>query len=129
MQTRRHFIGNVATGLAGSLATSHALGANNRIRIGVIGMGERGVQLTREATACANTEFVAAADVYTRRLDEARSLVAKNGEAGFTGYADYRALLEDKSIDAVLIAKNLGRMKQADLKRCDLLGMADQRAY
>ena len=104
MQTRRHFIGNVATGLAGSLATGHALAANNRIRIGVIGMGERGVQLTREAIACPNTEFVAAADVYTRRLDEAKSLVAKGGEAGFTGYADYRALLEDKSINAVLIA-------------------------
>ena len=73
MQTRRHFIGNVATGLAGSLATGHALGANNRIRIGVIGMGERGVQLTREAIACPNTEFVAAADVYSRRVDEARA--------------------------------------------------------
>ena len=104
MQTRRHFIGNVATGLAGSLATGHALGANNRIRVGVIGMGERGVQLTREAMACSNVEFVAAADVYSRRLDEARSLVANCNEPGFKGYADYRALLEDKSIDAVLIA-------------------------
>ena len=104
VQTRRHFIGNVATGLAGGLATGRALGANNRIRLGVIGMGERGVQLTREATACPNTEFVAAADVYARRLDEAKSLVAKTGEAGVTGYSDYRTLLEDKSIDAVLIA-------------------------
>jgi len=104
VQTRRHFIGNVATGLAGSLATGRALGANNRIRIGVIGMGERGVQLTREATSCPNTELVAAADVYSRRLDEAKSLVAKGGESTFTGYSDYRALLEDKSIDAVLIA-------------------------
>ena len=63
MQTRRHFIGNVATGLAGSLATGRALGANNRIRIGVIGMGERGVQLTREAISCPNIDFAAAADV------------------------------------------------------------------
>jgi len=104
VQTRRHFIGNVATGLAGSIATGRALGANDRLRVGVIGMGERGVQLTREATACPNVDFVAAADVYSRRLDEARSMVAKASQPGFAGYADYRALLEDKSIDAVLIA-------------------------
>ncbi len=104
MQTRRHFIGNVATGLAGSLATSRALGANNRIRLGVIGMGERGVQLTREAIACPNIDFVAAADVYSRRLDEAKSLVPAGANSEFAAHTDYRALLEDKSIDAVLIA-------------------------
>ena len=99
MQTRRHFIGNVASGLAGSLTTGHAPGANSRIRFGVIGMGERGLQLTRELIACGNTEFAAAADVYSRRLDEAKSL-----GASVAGFSDYRALLDDKSIDAVLIA-------------------------
>jgi predicted dehydrogenase len=103
VQTRRHFIGNVATGLAGSLTAGRALGANNRIRIGVIGAGERGIQLVREAIACPDTDFVAAADVYSRRLEEAKSLSAK-GVGTFTGYSDYRQLLEDKSIDAVLIA-------------------------
>jgi predicted dehydrogenase len=98
VQTRRHFIGNVA--IAGSMATGRALGANSRVRFGVIGMGERGLQLAREAMACPNTEFVAAADVYSRRIEEAKSL----GAAGFAGYSDYRSLLEDKSIDAVLIA-------------------------
>ncbi|HVV46580.1 MAG TPA: Gfo/Idh/MocA family oxidoreductase [Bryobacteraceae bacterium] len=101
MQTRRHFIGNVAIA-SGSIATRSALGANKRIRFATIGMGERGVQLTREAMACPDTEFVAAADVYSRRLDEARSLAGNR--ADFAGHADYRALLEDKSIDAVLIA-------------------------
>lgn len=101
MQTRRNFIGNVAIA-GGSIATRSALGANNRIRIATIGMGERGVQLTREAVACPNVDFVAAADVYTRRLDEAKSLA--NNPSGFTVHTDYRALLENKSIDAVLIA-------------------------
>jgi predicted dehydrogenase len=104
VQTRRKFIGNVATGLAGSLATGHALGANTRIRFGVIGMGERGGQLAREAMACPNTEFVAAADVYSRRLDEAKSLVSKTPGASLAVHTDYRSLLEDKSIDAVVIA-------------------------
>jgi predicted dehydrogenase len=99
MQTRRNFIGNVATGLAGSLAAGRVLGANDRIRLGIIGVGERGTQISREAIACPNTEFVAFADIYTRRLEDALKLAP----AAKT-YLDYRQLLDDPSIDAVLIA-------------------------
>ncbi len=100
MHSRRNFIGKMATGLAGTLAVpSSVLGANDRIRLGIIGPGDRGTQLVREALACPNTEFVAFADVYTRRLDDARRLAP----AART-YLDYRHLLEDQSIDAVLIA-------------------------
>ena len=99
MQTRRNFIGNVATGLAGSLATGRVLGANDRVRLGVIGIGDRGTQIAREAVACQNTELIAFADVYTRRLEDALKLAP----AAKT-YLDYRHLLDDKSIDAVLIA-------------------------
>jgi predicted dehydrogenase len=99
MQTRRNFIGNVATGLAGSLATGRVLGANDRVRLGVIGIGDRGTQIAREAIGSPNTELVGFADVYTRRLEDALKLAP----AAKT-YLDYRRLLEDKSIDAVLIA-------------------------
>src|SRR5579884_2504389 len=99
MQTRRNFIGNVATGLAGSFATGRVPGANERIRLGVIGIGDRGTQIAREAAACPNTEVIAIADVYTRRLDDALK-IAPNAKT----YLDYRHLLDDKSIDAVLIA-------------------------
>ncbi len=74
MQTRRKFIGNVATGLAGTLATGRVLGANDRIRVGVIGVGDRGTQLAREAIACPGTELSAFADIYTRRLEDALKL-------------------------------------------------------
>ena len=70
MQSRRNFIGKVATGLAGTLAASNVLGANDRIRLGIIGPGARGTEILREALACPNTECVGAADVYTRRLEE-----------------------------------------------------------
>jgi len=69
MQSRRNFIGRVATGIAGTLATSNVLGANDRIRLGIIGPGARGSEILREALNCANVECVGAADVYTRRLD------------------------------------------------------------
>ena len=103
VQTRRNFIGNVATGLAGSLATGlgagRALGASSKIRVGVIGIGDRGTQLVREAMACPDTELVAVADIYTRRLEDAAQLAP-----GAKFYQDYRQMLADPSLDAVLIA-------------------------
>jgi predicted dehydrogenase len=90
----------MASGLAGSLAVpSGVIGANDRIRVGIVGAGSRGMQLVRSAIACPNTEFVTFADVYTHRL-EAGMKAAPTA----TTYFDYRYLLDDKSIDAVLIA-------------------------
>jgi predicted dehydrogenase len=99
MQSRRHFIGNVATGLAGTLAGSNVLGANGRVRFGIIGAGARGTELLRDALACPNTECTGVADIYSRRLEEARTLAPAARQ-----YADYRHLLEDPAVDAVLIA-------------------------
>ena len=100
MDSRRNFIGRVASGIAGTLAVPSAvLGANDRIRLGIIGAGARGMEIVREAMSCPNTEFVAFADIYTRRLEEAKR-VAPNAKT----YLNYKDLLDNKSIDAVLIA-------------------------
>jgi predicted dehydrogenase len=99
MQTRRNFIGNVATGLAGSFATGRVLGANDHVRVGVIGAGDRGTQLVREVLACPDTEIAAFADVYQRRLEDAAALVP-----GAKTWRDYREMLSDPSIDAVIVA-------------------------
>lgn len=100
MASRRNFIGTVASGLATTLAApSSVLGANDRIRVGIIGAGARGQELMHDVLKCPNVEFVAAADVYTRRLEQAKSIAP-----GLKTYLDHRYLLEDKAVDAVLIA-------------------------
>jgi predicted dehydrogenase len=99
MQSRRNFIGKVAGGLAGTLAASNVMGANTRVRLGIIGPGARGSEILREALSLPNTECVAAADVYTRRLEEVKTIAP-----GAKTFQDYRHLLDDKTIDAVLIA-------------------------
>ena len=100
MSSRRKFIGAMASGLATTLANPKGvLGANDRIRAGIIGIGDRGTEITRWAMQCPNVDFVAFADVYTRRLENAKKLAP----AAAT-YMDHRRLLDDKSIDAVLIA-------------------------
>jgi predicted dehydrogenase len=99
MQSRRNFINSVATGLAGTLAASGAVGANDRVRLGIIGPGARGSEILRQALALENVECIGAADVYTRRLEQAKQIAPETKT-----YLDYHRMLEDKDIDAVLIA-------------------------
>jgi len=100
MDSRRKFLGKVATGIAGiAAAPARVLGANDRIRAGFIGFGDRAGELVRLVRCCANTEIAAVCDVFSKQLDKARAL-APNAAT----YSDYRKLLDDTSIDAVIIA-------------------------
>jgi predicted dehydrogenase len=99
MDSRRKFIGTMATGLATTLASQSVLGANDRVRIGLVGSGARGIELARWVAACPNVQLFGVADVYTKALLEAQRLVP---DAQL--YRDYRRLLDDRTIDAILIA-------------------------
>ncbi len=101
MDSRRKFISTMATGLASTIASASGsvLSANDRVRIGVIGAGQRGGELLHQALASPNVEIAAFADVYSKRLDDARTRVPAAAV-----YRDHRRLLDDQSIDAVIIA-------------------------
>jgi predicted dehydrogenase len=91
--TRREFIG------AGSLAAA-ALGANDSIRIGLIGCGGRGRGLLKIFQKDAAVRIAAVCDVDQSRLEETRHSLAPAPHT----YADYRRLLDRKDIDAVIVA-------------------------
>ncbi len=74
-------------------------GANETIRIGLIGCGIIGHYDTDAALKVVGVELAAVCDLYTGRLDRAKE---KWGNAIFTT-RDYRELLAKKDIDAVLI--------------------------
>lgn len=104
MSSRRVFLrrflgGTGALAISGILPPRRILGANDRVRVGLIGAGGRGQEILKAAMRCADTEAVAVADVYTRRLDETKQFAP-----GIKTYTDFRRLLDDRSIDAVLIA-------------------------
>jgi predicted dehydrogenase len=104
MLNRRSFIHQVSGGAAALAASSvfpaaRVLGANDRVRFGLIGAGGRGLEIFKHALQAPNTQAVAVADVYTRRLDEAKQIAPT-----IQTFSDFRRLLDDKSIDAVLIA-------------------------
>ena len=63
MDSRRQFLGTV-TGLATTLAVpKRALGANERLRLGIIGAGDRGSELMRQAIECPGVEFAGISDI------------------------------------------------------------------
>ncbi len=108
---RREFLRNLGALGAGTLAaTSPWLStfatvedsAQERCRLGMIGPGSRGRFLLSFLAENPKCEIVAFADIYQPSLDEALKMVptAKT-------YTDYRKLLEDKSIDGVVIATPL----------------------
>ena len=77
MANRRTFVkqvfgGTTALAAAGLFPSGSVLGANDRVRFGLIGAGGRGQEIFQAAMRCKNTEAVAVAVVYTRRLDEAK---------------------------------------------------------
>jgi predicted dehydrogenase len=99
MSSRRKFLGQVATGIGGLALPQSVLGANNKIRFGVIGYGARGQDIVRDALNCANTEFAAVCDIYTDRREKAKTI----GPAIKT-FIDHRLMLEEHDLDAILIA-------------------------
>jgi predicted dehydrogenase len=102
-RTRRDFLKQAALGSA-FLAYPHStiLGANDRVRVGMIGVGNRGQDLLEEVLTVPNIQLVAMADVYSRRRDEARKKVP-----GIQTFDDHRRLLDMKDIDAVIVASPL----------------------
>jgi predicted dehydrogenase len=126
--TRRQFLhhstaatAGVALGLnlLGTPATRSVLGANEKIRVGFIGVGNRGTQLLQGFMAQNGVEIAALCDVYEPYLNRDYSQVGKEviesigarvpkmGEK-FAGevarYKDFRRVLDRKDIDAVVIA-------------------------
>ena len=98
--TRRTFL-TAASGLVVGtrLAASSAQGANDRVRIGVIGTGSRARGLMSLLKKLPGNEMVAVCDVYEPRLLQAAEI------AGTTAakVVDYRKILDDRDIDAVVI--------------------------
>ena len=89
----------MAAGMAAA-SVARVRGANDRVRLGIIGTGGRGSYLMTEANKCANIQWVALCDAWDARRDEAARIAGGDVEK----YGDYRRLLDRKDIDAVIVA-------------------------
>jgi predicted dehydrogenase len=94
--SRRAFLAAGAT----AASSMRVMGANDRIRLGIIGTGGRGSHLIRMANLAGGAQWVALCDAWDERRDEAQKTLG----ADVAKYADYRELLDRKDIDAVIVA-------------------------
>lgn len=94
---RRSFLTSAALSAS---SYQRVLGANERVRVGLIGCGGRGRYVGKFMAEAPNTQFVATADVYLPNAHAARDWAGGDAKA----FQDFRKLLELKDVDAVLIA-------------------------
>ena len=95
---RRHFVFTASS----ALSASNALPAD-KISLGVIGSGSRGTFVMSTFQKSPELDVAAICDVYEPNLEKALSVASKAGSKP-KPYRNYKQLLLDKSIDAVLIA-------------------------
>src|SRR4051794_10606324 len=83
-----------------ALSYRNILGANDRVRMGYIGLGNRGDQVHEAFLEFSEAPTVAICDLRDDYLDFA----AKKSRATPVRYKDYKKLLDDRNVDAVVIA-------------------------
>jgi predicted dehydrogenase len=84
---------------ATALSTQRILGANNRVRVGLIGCGGRGQHVAKLMNQVEGVQFVAACDVYDPNTQSAQQWMGQEAQC----YKDFRKVLERNDVDAVLV--------------------------
>lgn len=106
MESRRKFLQISAAALTAA-ATKPLMGygvqgANSRIRMAIIGTGNRGGRVFDSLARHSDCQFLAAAEVNKAKLDQ--WMTPARQTFNLQVYGDYRRILDRRDIDAVLIA-------------------------
>jgi predicted dehydrogenase len=106
--SRRKFLEATTLGAAGlmlgpSSVPASALGANDRVNIGVIGAGSQGNSLIRNLALVADSKITAVCDIFEPNLNKGVNLAGSQPRA----FTDYRKMLENRDVDGVVIATPL----------------------
>src|ERR1700722_10351932 len=97
--SRRRFSQAARAGVGTALSAGRVWGANERIRVGFIGVGNRGDQVLDGFLKQKDCEVSAFCDLHQPYIHAA----AKKIGGTLKQSDDYRVLLDDKSIDAVVV--------------------------
>lgn len=97
---RRAFTRTLALAAAAASVSARPQGANDRVRLGFVGLGNRGDQVLDAFLKQPDAQVVAICDLYQPYLDfAARKIGTQPGQ-----FRDYRRLLDQKDVDAVVIS-------------------------
>ena len=98
--TRRSFY----VGAAAALSATRVFGANDRIRIGIVGLGGRGSDHQASYARIPDANLTGLCDVNQAALERAQARIAKAGGAKAAEFKDMREMFASPNIDAVSIA-------------------------
>ncbi len=106
--SRRNFLEATTLGAAGlmlgsSRVPAFALGANDRVNVGVIGAGSQGTSLIRSLATVPNSKITGMCDIFEPNLSKGVNLAGSQPKT----FIEYRKLIESKDVDAVVIATPL----------------------
>ena len=116
-ESRRGFIKTAAAGAAAAVTAQTAgagvyksilpaavLGANEKIRTGHIGVGGMGTADLIFVMKRNDMEPIAICDLYQKNLDRGVEFAKKKPGLNPTGHRDFREIIDNKDVDAVVIA-------------------------
>src|SRR5215475_14936452 len=99
---RREFIRQTTAAMSTTaISAKRVIGANDRVMIGLIGCGGRGLDVAQLMRQVPGAEYGAVCDVYAPNAERAKQLLNASARV----FGDFRKLRELKEIDAVHIAR------------------------
>jgi predicted dehydrogenase len=105
MKDRRCFLKSAGAGLLSAAAYKNVLGANERVRVGFIGVGLIGKRHLLDFLAQDDASAAAICEVYEPRLREGIAAAeARAGNGKPEGFRDFRRMYDRKDIDAVVVS-------------------------
>ena len=98
------FGGGLALSGMGSFGSSCTEDANDKIRVGIMGLGGRGTFLTERLARRSDVEIVYLCDVNTRQFGRAAEEVRSRQDTRPKMIQDFRKMLDDQTLDAIVNA-------------------------
>jgi predicted dehydrogenase len=104
---RREFV-TTSLGAAAAVAATprRVLSASDRVRLGIIGVGGRGTSWVRNLARQQGVSITALCDVDATRFERATEILDSAGQPAPNRSQDFRKILDDPNVDAVLVATN-----------------------
>src|SRR5438445_8215354 len=98
--SRRYFFHSAGMALTAAQAT-RVMGANDRIQVGIVGLGGRGQDHIKTYLTLPEADIAALCDVNQEALERSQATVERAGRNKPKGYGDMREVFADKNVDAV----------------------------
>jgi len=102
--SRRQFVASSSLALTGLARGQAAESPNERVVVAIMGVNGRGTDLARSFTANPQSVVACVCDVDSRAIDKAKKAVVDRGGKEPKSVTDFRKILDDKSIDALIVA-------------------------